>query len=81
MWNGEEEPLWTVSVTEAIKARVKALAYPRYKVVVQVILGQSKHQGVKIASRCLWDTDTDNYASATLVNVREPAGGCGGVGW
>ncbi len=46
-----------------------ALNYPRYKVVVQVVLGQNKHQGVKIASRCLWDTETDNYASFSYTNV------------
>ena len=45
-----------------------ALSYPRYKIVVQVVLGQSKNQGVKIASRCLWDTETDNYASYTYTS-------------
>jgi hypothetical protein len=46
-----------------------ALAFPRYKLVVQVVLGQSKDQGVKIASRCLWDTETDNHASFFFKNV------------
>ncbi|CAM9277509.1 unnamed protein product, partial [Choristocarpus tenellus] len=35
----------------------------RYKIVVQVTIGQMKNQGVRVASRCLWDTSTDNHAS------------------
>ena len=42
---------------------------PRYKIVVQVTLGQMKDQGVRVASRCLWDTQTDNYASVEYSNV------------
>lgn len=42
---------------------------PRYKVVVQVTLGQMRDQGVRVASRCLWDTAHDNYASASFSNV------------
>ena len=40
----------------------------RYKLVVQVTLGQMKDQGVRITSRCLWDTQTDNYASIDYKN-------------
>ncbi len=47
-----------------------ALNYPRYKVIVQVVLGQNKQQGVRVASRCLWDTDADNFASFTYKAVR-----------
>lgn len=48
-----------------------ALRIPRYKVVVQVTLGELKEQGIRVASRCLWDPSTDNYASAGFKNVRE----------
>ena len=34
----------------------------------QVTLGQMKDQGVRVASRCLWDTATDNYASVEYAN-------------
>lgn len=40
----------------------------RYKIVVQVTIGQMKDQGVRVASRCLWDTATDNYASVQFKN-------------
>jgi len=42
---------------------------PRYKIIVQGTLGQMKDQGVRVASRCLWDTSVDNYASTTFSNV------------
>lgn len=40
----------------------------RYKIVVQVTIGHMKDQGVRVASRCLWDTHTDNYASVHFKN-------------
>jgi hypothetical protein len=45
------------------------LECPRYKYVVQVFLGENKGQGARVASRCLWDTETDNYATFSYKNV------------
>ena len=28
---------------------------PRYKIGVQIVLGEIKGQGLRIASKCLWD--------------------------
>ena len=66
-------------VCETIKKRVKEECYlPRHKLVCQVVLGEMKDQGVRVTSRCLWDPDSDNYASAYYKNVRtKPI--CGGV--
>ena len=61
----------------------------RYKIVVQVVIGEKGREvmvgttgakkkaitGVRVASRCLWDTDTDNYASFSFTNVRDGGGG------
>ena len=47
-----------------------ALGYDRYKLIVQVVLGENRQQGVRVMSRCLWDPDTDNYASYSFKNVR-----------
>ncbi len=46
----------------------KVLKIPRYKLIVQVTIGQRKDQGVRITSRCLWDTSTDQYASTHYQN-------------
>jgi hypothetical protein len=54
-----------------IKEKVKDLNIPRYKVVLQSVIGEVKGQGAYIASRCLWDTETDNYASFSMKNVRK----------
>jgi len=52
-----------------IKDRVtKELNMPRYKFVLQSVIGEVKGQGAYIASRCLWDTETDNYASFSFKN-------------
>ena len=45
------------------------LNIPRYKVVLQSVIGEVKGQGAYIASRCLWDTETDNYSSFSMKNV------------
>ena len=45
------------------------LEFDRYKIVVQVDIGEFKGQGIKIASRALWDTNTDTYASSSFKNV------------
>lgn len=37
--------------------------------MVQVVLGEQHGAGIKIGSRCLWDADTDNYASDIFINV------------
>jgi hypothetical protein len=48
---------------------VAELGFKRYKYVVQVVLGEQHGAGIKIGSRCLWDADTDNYASDIFINV------------
>lgn len=38
----------------------------RYKLMVQVVIGQK--QGVKLISKCFWDLDTDTMATYTFTN-------------
>ena len=45
-----------------------AINFARYKIVVQSVVGQQKQQGVRVASRCLWDTDTDNFSTYTFTS-------------
>ena len=51
-----------------IKEKVKDLGYERYKLVVQVTVGEKTGQGIRLASRCLWDTATDKYVSLSPVH-------------
>lgn len=50
-------------------AIVENMNIPRYKIIVQSTIGQLRDQGIRIASRCLWDVSTDNYTSVSYTNV------------
>ena len=43
-------------------------SFSRYKIVVEVVIGEQRGEGVRMGSRCLWDSDTDNYASEVYMN-------------
>ena len=45
-----------------IQDRVASMKYIRYKVVVQVFVTENCNQGMRIASRCLWDPENDGFA-------------------
>ncbi|NXQ52630.1 TC1DA protein, partial [Anthoscopus minutus] len=55
-------------IAEAVKARVKALPVPRYKVVVVAHVGQLGEQSLQIGSRCLWDPGSDTFSSYVFKN-------------
>ncbi|XP_046853703.1 dynein light chain Tctex-type protein 2B-like [Xenia sp. Carnegie-2017] len=61
-YNSDECTLWSKKLSEMIKGKIKDLKLDRYKILVQVVIGEQKGEGVKVACRCLWDSDTDNYA-------------------
>ena len=66
---GDELENLSKDIADKIKEKCKqSLNIPRYKILVQVTIGQMKDQGVKITSRCLWDTATDNYATVSFQN-------------
>jgi hypothetical protein len=55
-------------LSEVIKQRVKYMGFSRYKLICVVYMGQLKNQGMRIASRCLWNTEFDNVAEASYRN-------------
>lgn len=69
-YDAEETPTLTREVAKAIQDKIKEMGYERYKFVTQVVIAEIFGQGVRVASRCLWDPDTDNFATATFSNVR-----------
>eukprot|EP01035_Chromulina_nebulosa_P041273 gene41273-55820_t len=56
------------NMADTIKSRLKHCGYDRYKYVVQVIIGERREQGVRMGSRCFWDSNTDNQASEYITN-------------
>ena len=63
MYNSNNASHKSMLIAEEIKAKVKALHIPRYKIVCLVHIGSIKGQDVKIASRCVWTPDWDTYVS------------------
>ncbi|KAI8895952.1 Tctex-1 family-domain-containing protein, partial [Globomyces pollinis-pini] len=66
----EKVPELISTISNEILAEVKKLEYDRYKIVVQVDIGEFKGQGIKVASRCVWDTTTDTWASGSFRNSK-----------
>jgi len=55
-------------LADDIKTEVRCLNFDRYKIVVSVVMGQRRDQGVSVASRCAWDDKLDNSSSFTFTN-------------
>ncbi len=58
----------TREIASDLKNRVKEMKMDRYKIVVNVVVGQSQDQGFHMASRGIWFEDTDNWACASYKN-------------
>lgn len=54
------------SIADEIKDQVKLLGFERFKLVCLVTIGKLNNQGVRVASRCLWDTATDRMATSSF---------------
>lgn len=58
---------WSTAIADAVKTSIHSECnFPRYKIVVQTFVGKQRLQDVRITSRCLWDSDHDNHASAVF---------------
>ncbi|XP_063795217.1 dynein light chain Tctex-type 5 isoform X2 [Pseudophryne corroboree] len=58
----------TKTISEVIKARVKDLMIPRYKIIVLIYIGQLNDQRMRVGSRCIWDPANDTFSSYTFKN-------------
>ena len=57
------------SIADDIKRKIRNTSISkRYKIIVQVTIGEMKRQAVRCTSRCLWDKDTDNYTTVNYQN-------------
>lgn len=52
----------------SIRALITECIRCRYKLIIQVTVGQKQGQAMRIVSRCLWDTTTDSFASEYYEN-------------
>lgn len=45
------------------------MKWKRYKHIVQVLIGEQRGAGVRSGLKCIWDSETDNFACETFTNV------------
>ena len=56
---------FATALADRIRSQVRQLPFQRYKVVVQVVIGQKKGQDLRVASRCVWDMKWDRHLTIT----------------
>ncbi|EUD72757.1 hypothetical protein YYG_01757 [Plasmodium vinckei petteri] len=57
-----------LNLVDTVEQFMEPYVNERYKIVVHAIIGENKKQGIHIASKSLWNVETDNYVSAKYVN-------------
>ncbi|KTF87687.1 hypothetical protein cypCar_00019495 [Cyprinus carpio] len=67
-YDPEEAPALSRALADSIKNKLRDVGFDRYKLVVQVVVGEQRGEGVKMAARCFWDADTDSYAQDIFMN-------------
>jgi hypothetical protein len=55
-----------LELSNMVKLRCRTLNMPRYKLAVQTVVGELGGQGIRIASKALWNDQMDNWASFTF---------------
>ncbi|NWH78265.1 TC1D4 protein, partial [Piaya cayana] len=69
VYSAQGSALLAQSLAELLQNRVKEVVPPRYKLVCHVLLGQQGQQSLLVASRALWDPESDSFASTTFSNT------------
>lgn len=59
---------YTLDIAESVRNALKDEYTNRFKILVQVVIGEKQGQGVRIGSKCFWDSDTDNVAWFSFMN-------------
>uniref|UniRef100_T1I392 Uncharacterized protein n=1 Tax=Rhodnius prolixus TaxID=13249 RepID=T1I392_RHOPR len=62
----------TKHLANSIRINLEGQIYGRYKLIVQVILGEHKGAGIKSGVRCLWDPECDTYVTERFINRDVP---------
>ena len=67
-YDAKKSPSLACEISDVIRAKIKELNVPRYKIAVLVHLGQKYDQGMVIGSRSLWTSKHDTFCSASYTN-------------
>ncbi|OMJ80668.1 hypothetical protein SteCoe_19048 [Stentor coeruleus] len=57
-----------LEISNLVKIKCKSLKMPRYKIIVQTFIGENLNQGMRVASKSLWNPKIDNYASCSFMS-------------
>ncbi|XP_011294493.2 dynein light chain Tctex-type protein 2B [Musca domestica] len=69
-YNVEEVSQWTKDITDTINTTIRnKLVMPRYKYIVQVMLGQQLGAGCHYYAKCCWDAESDSQISDVFSNT------------
>ena len=69
-YSATHSPFLAKLLSSRLLENVKQLNIERYKVVCVVTIGSKESQGLRIASRCLWNAKFDTSVSACLESER-----------
>jgi hypothetical protein len=64
-YDANQAKQFSVALAERVRNHMKQLPFPRYKIVIQVSIGQKKGQDLRITSRCIWDVQWDRHITIT----------------
>mmetsp|Transcript_21199 Transcript_21199/g.37761 ORF Transcript_21199/g.37761 Transcript_21199/m.37761 type:complete len:121 (-) Transcript_21199:75-437(-) len=67
-YHADNTSTWAREIADEIKSKLKDEGWKRYKFVCQVVIGEQRGQGTRMACRCFWDQNTDNFAQETFSN-------------
>ncbi|KFW95615.1 Tctex1 domain-containing protein 4, partial [Phalacrocorax carbo] len=62
-------PQGSAPLAQSLAELLRRVVPPRYKLVCLVLLSQRGQQSLLVASRALWDPESDSFASATFSNA------------
>ncbi|KAJ9449403.1 Dynein light chain Tctex-type [Diplonema papillatum] len=65
-YDPNEQGQLSKEICTEIQSAVKKMGHERYKLVIQCNITEARGQGIRIASRCLWDPDQDNFAEVVF---------------
>ena len=68
-YNHDSSGVLVKQLSTEIRDRAIQLNFSRYKIMVHVVLGGLRGQGVRLANRCFWDNETDDVATDSFKNV------------
>lgn len=52
---------FSLALADRVRSQIKQLPFQRYKLVVQVSIGEKKGQDLRVTSRCMWDLKWDRH--------------------